>query len=61
MTFEEWARLPLINLNLEAFPPIEGQIGGSPRYRDSTTEIARAAWYAGIASATGKVEGPVLA
>lgn len=52
LAFEEWARLPILNLNLERFPPMRNQVGGRPTYRDPTTEIACAAWFAGIASAT---------
>lgn len=48
--FEEWARLPILNLNLEAFPALEKQIGGGMTYRDPTTEIAHAAWFAGATS-----------
>lgn len=48
---EAWARLPIINLNLATYPVKNGQIGGRPTYLDPVTEIARAAWYAGIASA----------
>lgn len=48
--FEAWARLPFINLNLETYPRKTGQIDGHLVYRDPTTEVARAAWCAGITS-----------
>lgn len=48
--FEAWARLPILNLNLATYPAKKGQIGGGLVYRDPTTEIARAAWHAGIES-----------
>lgn len=54
LAFEKWARLPILNLNLERFPPMRNQIGGRPTYRDPTTEVARAAWFAGISSTTEK-------
>jgi hypothetical protein len=48
--FERWASLPTLNLNLMKYPLKPNQIGGRPVYCDSTTEIARAAWCAGIFS-----------
>lgn len=48
--FEKWARLPLVNLNLQTVAPLKNKVGGRPTYRDPVTEIACAAWHAGIAS-----------
>lgn len=50
--FEAWARLPILNLNLATYPALKGQIGGRATYQDPTTEIARAAWYAGAEAPT---------
>lgn len=58
--FEAWARLPILNLNLERYPSKEGRIS-IPRYKDPTTEVAREAWFAGRTSAIPRVDAAAYA